>query len=275
MKQQSRHRIGAVGYLNARPLVQGLEEAAIPLDVRFDVPSTCAALLHAGEIEIGMIPSIEYLARPDYGIVGGVGVTSDREVASVALFSRVPVAQIRRVALDTSSRTSAALLRVLCAERFEIAPSFEPAAPQLESMLAGRDAALLIGDPALFADPARLGVLKIDLGAEWHAHTKLPFVWAFWAGRQAALEDAVCDELVRARDRGRAAIDRIAAEYAKGDAAIAARVVAYLRDNIRHHLEDAHEAALRRFYASAARLGLVASAGTLRFFGRARQKAAG
>jgi chorismate dehydratase len=264
-----RYRIGAVGYLNARPLVQGLEHSSVPLDVRFDVPSTCAALLHAGAIDIGMIPSIEYLARSDYGIVAGVGVASDRHVASVALFSRVPVGRIQRIALDTSSRTSAMLLRVLCAERFGIAPLFEPAAPQLESMLAGRDAALLIGDPALFADPDRLGVLKIDLGAEWNAHTDLPFVWAFWAGRRTALDDDVCGALMRARDEGRAAIDQIAAEYAKGDAWTASRVAAYLRQNIRHDLEEAHEAALARFFASAAKLGLVAAPEPLRFFGPA------
>lgn len=170
-------RLGAVDYLNARPLVYGLEERSDLFDLRFDPPSRCAVLLHEAAIDVGMIPAVEYCRGPQYRIVPGMAITSNRTVASVALFSKVPVERIRSIAADTSSRTSNALLRILCAERFGIEPAFTPMAPDADSMLAAHDAALIIGDPALYLDPAARGVQKIDLGEAWNDMTGLPFVW--------------------------------------------------------------------------------------------------
>ena len=114
-------RLGAVGYLNARPLVYGLEARRDLFSLRFDLPSTCAALLHTGDIDVGMIPSIEYQRAPGiYRIVPDLGIVSNGEVASVALFTRVPIENIRTIGLDTSSRTSAGLTRVLCREAWGI-----------------------------------------------------------------------------------------------------------------------------------------------------------
>jgi len=257
-----RVRLGAVSYLNTRPLVDGLDPARF--DVRFDVPSRCAALLHAGEIDGGVIPSIEY-ARGDYVIVPGVAIASDGPVASVAVFSSRPVGGIRSIALDTSSRTSVALLKVLCRERFGIAPEFVHEGPDLDHMLARCDAALLIGDPALWTDHAARGLQKIDLGAEWTAHAGLPFVWAFWAGRPGAIGAREAVALAEARDRGRDATARIAHQYAPGDPERAARAADYLRTNVHFDLGPRHEQALTRFFASAARLGLIDQAPPLRF----------
>jgi chorismate dehydratase len=257
-----RVRLGAVSYLNTRPLVEGLDLARF--EVRFDVPARCAALLHEGAIDAGVIPSIEY-ARGDYVIVPGVAIASEGPVASVAVFSPRPLAAARTVALDTSSRTSVALLRVLCRERFGISPEFVHEGPDLDRMLARADAALLIGDPALWTDHASLGLEKTDLGEQWTAHTGLPFVWAFWAGRPDAIGPAEAVAFAEARDRGEAAIDRIASEYASGDPARAARAARYLREDVRFDFGPRQEAALARFYASAARLGLIAQAPPLRF----------
>ena len=175
----SRVRLGAVGYLNARPLVHGLDTRTDLFDVRFDVPSRCATLLHEGGTDLGMIPSIEYLRGPEpYRIVPDLGIISDGEVASVALFSRVPLAEVRRIGLDTSSRTSAGLTRVLCREAWGIDPVFEPVPPGVAAAVEGCDAALLIGDLALFLDHEAAGLTKIDLGAEWTRLTGLPFVRA-------------------------------------------------------------------------------------------------
>ena len=96
-------RLGAVGYLNARPLVYGLEERTDLFDLRYDVPSKCATLLHAGEIDLGMIPSIEYVRGRDYRIVPGLGIISDGPVASVALFTTRPVDSVRSIAAAGSN----------------------------------------------------------------------------------------------------------------------------------------------------------------------------
>lgn len=259
-------RIGAVSYLNTLPLVHGLRRDAARFDIRFDVPSRCAALLHEGSVDVGLVPSIEFL-RGDYAVAPGVSIASEGPVASVALFSKVPVEAIRRVALDTSSRTSATLVRILCAERFGLAPAFEARGPDLPAMLTDHDAALVIGDNALYADHARLGVLKIDLGEEWRAHTGLPFVWAFWAGRPGALSPAVCDALRASRDRGVEAYDEIAAAYAAGDARRETVARRYFRENMHYGLGEPHLAALERFYRSAAAVGVVPGAKSIRLAG--------
>jgi chorismate dehydratase len=262
----SRVRLGAVSYLNTRPLVAGLDAQAERFDLRVDVPSRCATLLHEGGIDLGVIPSIEFL-RGDYAVVPGIAIASEGPVASVAVFSRVPADEIRSLALDTSSRTSAALVQVLCAERFGIRPRLQPAAPDLDAMLAACDAALLIGDPALFADHERRGLLKIDLGAEWTAHTGLPFVWAFWAGRPEACTGEVCDGLRSARDLGMTRIPEIAAAFAGADLARRRVAERYLREHVHFHLGPRHAQALERFYASAASVGVVPAARPLRLAG--------
>ena len=133
-------RLGAVDYLNVRPLVHGLDRQSDRAQLRFDVPSECARLLEAGEIDLGMVPSIAYLSRPGDRVVPGVCIGSEGPVASVALFTRKPLHEIKSIALDTSSRTSVALTRILCARRFQISPDFTPHSPDLISMLASADA---------------------------------------------------------------------------------------------------------------------------------------
>src|SRR5688572_23452500 len=118
-------RLGAVGYLNARPLTWALDRAPERWQIRYDVPSVCSALLAAGDVDLGLVPSIDYLEAPDYRLVPGVGIGSRGPVASVAIFTRVPIEAVRRIALDTSSRTSVALVKVLCRHRFHIEPAFE------------------------------------------------------------------------------------------------------------------------------------------------------
>ena len=161
-----RVRLGAVGYLNARPLVHGLD-ADPRFALRFDVPAVCAQLLHQGAIDFGLIPAIESAREPDYAIVRDAAVASFGPVDSVAIYTQNPLEQVTTLALDTSSRTSAALVRVLCRFHFGIAPTFQSVGPDIRDMLQRCDAALLIGDPALFLDPASLGVEKIDLGEQW------------------------------------------------------------------------------------------------------------
>lgn len=258
-------RLGAVSYLNTRPLVYGLDRHADRFSVRFDVPSICGALLHAGAVDVGLVPSIEYSAG-DYRLVPAVSIASCGEVASVALLSARPIDRIRTVALDRSSRTSIALLRVLCADRFGIAPSFETHEPDIERMLARSDAALVIGDVALFADPERLGLEKTDLGAEWTAMTGLPFVYACWTGRPGALTAADVETLESVRADGESHIDDIATSEAPGDAPRARVIARYLRDNIRYAFGEAEQAGLRHFFERAAALGVIARAPAIRLY---------
>jgi chorismate dehydratase len=251
-------RLGAVSYLNARPLVYGLEMRSDLFTVRFDVPSKCAALLHEGSIDLGMIPAVEYLRGPGYRIVPDVAIVSDGPVASVALFSTKPVDQVRTIAADTSSRTSAALLRILCFEQFGIDAAFEPSAPDVPVMLRRCDAALVIGDPALFYDHAASGAIKTDLGQVWTNWTGLPFVWAFWAGRLGVPPSEAVPALIAARDHGVAASDQIAEVYCGPERSALCR--AYLRENISYALGEREQAGLRRYYELAAKHGLVEAA---------------
>lgn len=250
-----RIRLGAVAYLNARPLVHGLDRRQDLFSLRFDPPSQCAVLLHEDAIDVGMIPAIEYCRGPEYSIVPGMAITSARTVASVALFSKKPLNEVRTIAADTSSRTSNALLRILCAERFNIEPEFQPMAPDPDAMFAACDAALIIGDPALYLDPAEKDVEKIDLGEQWTDMTGLPFVWAFWAGRPGVVSPQAVGVLKAARDAGVKASDEIAAAYCGPQRA--ALCQGYLRENIQYDLGERQIAGLRRYYELAARHGLI------------------
>jgi chorismate dehydratase len=259
-------RLGAVTYLNARPLVFGLGARAGRFSLRFDVPSTCSALLSERSIDVGLIPSIEYLQRPDYRIVPDVAIASQHAVASVALFTNRPVSEIRTIATDASSRTSIMLLRVLCARRFHIAPHLEAMPPDLPAMLERCDATLLIGDPALFVDHAAMGLQKIDFGEEWRAMTGLPFVYAFWAGWPGVLTAVDVAWLRDAKGAGAAHVEEVAREYFGADKEKAAIGARYLRENVSFDLGEAERDGLQRFYSYAAELGFVPSIQELRFY---------
>jgi chorismate dehydratase len=259
-------RLGAVGYLNARPLVHGLEQ--VPrFQVRFDVPSQCARLLHERSIDVGLIPSIEYLRGPrPYDIVPGPAIASRGPVASVALFTKKDPRDIGTIAMDTSSRTSVALATVLARRVFGVTSKALPMAPDLASMLASADAALIIGDNALFLDHHAAGVQKIDLGDLWTTSTGLPFVYAFWAGWPTMVTPEDAALLQRARDVGVAHPDDIARVYFEGDSRRQAIAARYLRDNIWCFLGAEELEGLETFYRYATELGLASYDGTLRFY---------
>ena len=257
-------RLGAVSYLNAKPLVYGLE-AEPRFDVRFDVPAQCAELLHAGDIDLGLIPSIEYLrGGPDaYRVAPGVAIASQGPVASVALYTRRDPRDVRSVAMDTSSRTSVALSAVLLKRAYGVQPTAMDVAPNLAVMLARADAALLIGDVALMLADGAEGATKIDLGEV--CCTGLPFVYAFWAGRPGVLRSADIEALQRTRDVGVGKAREIAQRHFD-DPAEQAIGAAYLRDNIKFDLGADEQAGLERFYRYAAELDLVGAASPIRFY---------
>jgi chorismate dehydratase len=256
-------RLGAVSYLNARPLTWSLDgpsraesrDGDRKWQIRYDLPSACAGVLARGEVDLALVSSVEYLRSGDYRMVPGVGIGSRGPVASIGLFMRQPLGEVRTIALDTSSLTAVALTRILCARRFGISPTFAPHGPDLAAMTAAHDAALLIGDPALEADHEALGLTKMDLGEEWTAMTGLPFVYAAWTGRSADTADV--DALQAAQAEGVRSFEAIAAEYGAGDAGRTARAARYLRDNMKYGLGPDAVAGLQLFLDYAAELGLA------------------
>ena len=260
-------RVSAVEYLNARPLVHGLDQRPDLFDVRYDLPAKCAASLHDKSVDLGLIPSIEYLRGADYRIVPDIAVASRGPVASVALFSDRPATALRSIAVDVSSRTSVALLKVLCVKWFDIEPTFVTLRPDVPAMLKRCDAALLIGDAALFQEHETNGLDKIDLGEEWEAMTELPFVWAVWAGRSGTVTAEHVQALTKARDAGCAALDDIAEQFTSGDAEGEQReiVKAYLRENVFYTLDEREQAGLKKFFDTAAEIQVVPSVRPLQF----------
>jgi chorismate dehydratase len=255
-------RLGAVSYLNVEPMIYGLDR-----DERFsllrEVPSRVAERLHAGEIDLGTIPSIEY-AFGDYAIVPGIAIGSHGPVRSVNLYHQRPVSELRRVALDTSSRTSVALLKVLLRERLGRDPEYVEMAPSLEAMLGSADAALMIGDPALYSEGA---VEQLDLGLAWQQSTGLPFVYAFWAGPQGVIDEAGIAALQSALASGRKAVREIAKSYLAHGADHAGMNETYLTEHIQFELGAAELLGLREFYRRAFALGLIPRIPELRFHG--------
>ncbi len=152
-------------------------------DLSFSVPSQCADRLAEGSAEIGIVPSIQ-LTRQNLEIIRGAGIACRGPVRSILLISKVPFAEIRTLAADSSSRTSVVLSRIILSQKYGAEPLFISEAPDLVRMLDHADACLIIGDPALLLDPADIPFHVLDLGAEWADLTGLPMVFAVWAARE-------------------------------------------------------------------------------------------
>ncbi len=258
-------RLGAVPYLNTRPLVVALERDPAPFALTYSVPSRCARALADGTIDVGVIPAIEYArsARP-YWIVPDVAIGSHGPVLTVRLFCRRPLPQVERIALDTSSRTSVALLSILLREKFACSPQWIEAAPDLADMLERADAALLIGDRVF---PHLDGPLEsLDLGREWTEMTGLPFVFAFWAGAHQALTPAQVQQLQQAKEQGVCQVPSIAVAHSRQCGGSPEFYQRYLTHHIRFDLDEAAQAGLRLFYQLAHRHGLIDAVPPLRFY---------
>jgi predicted solute-binding protein len=185
-------KVCAVSYLNTAPLVWGMlhGDQRGAFELTFRVPAECASEVESGSADIGIIPSVE-LNRHDYGRVHGLGIASRGAVRSILLVSSKPFGEIQTLAGDSSSRTSVALARIILSRRYGAEPRVIAQAPDLASMMAGADAALVIGDPALHLDPESMSYRVLDLGAEWTQMTGLPMVFAIWAGRREVITPAV------------------------------------------------------------------------------------
>jgi chorismate dehydratase len=248
-------RIGAVSYLNTKPLVYRLAELAPEHELVFDLPSRLADDLAAGRLDVALIPSVEFFQNPAYSIVSDACIGCLGPVRSVKLLSRVPLDSIRTLALDEGSRTSVALVRILLHERFGLAPKLLPfpidAAP--ESIAA--DALLMIGDRAIHP-PRGHFVAEWDLGDVWCRWSELPFVFAMWvAGKGSGFGVQGSEEklaeiaflLSQARDLGVANLEEIAAREHAAVGLSYDDCLAYLRDHLHFYLGQRELAGLRLF----------------------------
>ena len=284
-------RISAISYLNTAPLMWDFEhgEAGGEFEISYTLPSACARALEAGTADIGIIPAAAYTQVPGLVVLPGVAIASRRPVRSILLVSNMPVEKIRTVALDTSSMTSVALTKILFEKWLGGGRTFTSMAPNIEKMLAQHDAALVIGDPALQIDRSRY--LTLDLAEEWIRHTGKPFVFAFWAVRQTALEaaqeeDVLCGDgrpgpsasrsdaipdlatiFQQSRDHGLApaSLDHIVAEWSPRLGLTPSAVRTYLTENIYYHLDAPCLEGLQLFYRYSAEVGALPAAPRLDF----------
>ncbi len=247
-------RIGAVNYLNTKPLICDLDVLAPDAELVLDVPSRLADRLAAAELDVALIPAIEYFRSGSYSIVPDVSIATRGPVLSVTLFSRRPWDGIRRVALDAGSRTSAALTQILLRKRHNIRPEVLPLDGDAED--ADADAVLLIGDRAMRACLPGFAH-AYDLGQEWYDWTGLPFVYAVWAVRPGVDLNGVDAALIEAKRRGLARAGVIAHREAPRLGLDAGFCRRYLANILHFDLGPREQAGLRHYYQLACELGLA------------------
>ncbi|HKM89764.1 MAG TPA: menaquinone biosynthesis protein [Candidatus Acidoferrales bacterium] len=269
-----RLRISGVQYLNTAPLVWGFTHGPLAgrYDLSFTLPSLCAAQLARGEADIAIIPAIECQRIPGLVVLPGMAIASKHAVRSLLVISRPPIEAAQRLALDTSSRTTSALVRLLAAgwwSRRGAKIEFAPAAPDLAEMLEDHDAALLIGDPALrlaerhdAGEPLLTGVPPgalhlYDVITEWRAWTGRPGVLAMWAARREVVTPEVVADFQASKEYGLAHLPEIAANAAATLGLPQAHLERYLSENIDYSLDDENRAGLDLYFEKAAQSGLI------------------
>ena len=259
-------RVGIVNFLNSKPLAWGFLKGhhADLFAPSYHPPALVARLLGQGNLDVGLIPSIEVQRIPGLKVLPDLCIASRHEVRSVLLISRCPIAEVRKVALDQNSRTSAALLRILLRERYQLEPEYLHARPDAERMLAEADAALLIGDPALKIDRERYRIL--DLAGEWYALTGLPFTFAVWAVRPEVELPELAFYFKSSLRYGLSSLDILVRESAAELSLESSEVRAYLTENLNYFLRKEELAGLEEFYRRAHAHGLILEPKPLEFW---------
>ncbi len=258
MPNRAKLRIGAVNYLNTKPLIYGLDRFAPQAEVVLDFPSRLADQLADGQLDVALIPSIEFFHDPRYTIVSNACIACRGPVLSVKLYSRRPFEAIRTLALDEGSRTSIALTRILLNERYDVQPLLEPLAVGKSLGDTDADAVLLIGDRAMHSPPGRFEAVW-DLGDEWCRWAELPFVFAMWVARSEADLNGLDVALGEARDAGVAHLEEISEREAAPLGLTRPQCLSYLRDNLHFYLGPREQQGLALFHQKAVQLGLAPS----------------
>jgi chorismate dehydratase len=264
-KERGRVRVGAVTYLNAKPLIAALAEVDPQLDIVIDYPSRLADALVASQLDVAMIPSIEYARNPGFSIISDACIACDGPVRSVMLYGRVPVEDIHSLALDEGSRTSAALARILLRERFGVTPNVQPLPIGATLNDTPADAVLLIGDRGM--TPV-CGTFEFvwDMGEEWSRWTGLPFVFSVWVARPGVDLHRIAKTLAKARDLGLTRLEEIAKRESPVIGIPEADCLSYLRDHLEFRLGRRQQQGLERFFALAGNMGLAPADVKLQFY---------
>lgn len=259
-------RIGAVAYLNTRPLVEGLERGlgGERIELSYAVPALLADRMAAGLLDVALLPIVELTRLGDLELVPGLSISTCGPSRSVLLVSRGPLESVRSVALDPHSRTSNVLARLLLAEVWGAEPRCELGPVDLDRALAEHDAVVRIGDRALF-EPVPDGLEVHDLGAVWTERTGLPFVFAAWAARPGVVDRELYVLLHDSRRAGSRQLERISAEYEWHGRRDPALCLTYLTEHIRFRFGAAETRGVERFFAAAHARGLIDSVPGLRF----------
>ena len=269
MAQESRVKVGAVSFLNTKPLIYPLlDDSQFPgsevIELSLAVPSRLATELKDGALDIGLIPIIEYFRTDsEYRIIRDISICSRGPVLSIQLLSRVPIPDLRSVALDTSSRSSRALVQIILAEKYNLHPEFHSCPSTIDPQEADTDAVLLIGDTAL----RQLGATDyaLDLGAEWTALTGLPFVYACWVARGEVNLGQVPQTLLNAKKDGIKRIPEIVRIESQRLGFPESLCRDYLTKHIFYELGDSEIAGLKKFYELAVKHDLAQPDVKLRF----------
>jgi chorismate dehydratase len=244
-------RIGSVSFLNAKPLIYGLEDQS-DLSLKLAVPSQLLAGLEEERFDVALLPVIDYQRLNELTLVPAGGIGSDGTTLTVRIFSRKPIAEIRSMACDTDSHTSVALARVILAERYGITPEFA----DLRDDQQQTDAKLLIGDKVVCEEPAGFQH-QLDLGEAWKELTDLPFVFAIWTARATVDLRDLPDRLANARQQGMAHIDEIVQQYATSRGWPADLARQYLTRYLKFEIGPPQLQAIAQFHELCAKHGII------------------
>jgi chorismate dehydratase len=287
-------RISIVEFLNTAPLVWGFTDGPLTgkYDLSFAVPSQCAEDLRAGRADVGIIPSIEYQRMGNVVALPGMAIAAKNEVRSLLIISKVPIEQARSVALDTNSRSTVAMARILSRRRWNVSPEFIDMAPDADEMLARADAAVVIGDPALRlrlkvdaleakvpgagpccccdADdehPVKgIDTLFVyDVAQQWREMTGLPSVLAIWVARRGVVTPEMVADFQASRDYGLAHVEDIAEGAGLKLELPPRELERYLTEDIDYSLDEENLAGLRLYYKKCAQAGLIPRVKELEF----------
>lgn len=256
MRDELKPRVGAVSYLNSKPLIAALPRYAPEADLIVDLPSRLANCLAEDLLDVALVPSVEYFRHPGYKIFSTACIACNGPVLSVKLYSRVPPERIETLALDEGSRTSAALVQILLNYRFGVQPTTYELPINALPEMCDCDAIMLIGDRAMLCTDHDFPI-EWDLGEEWRAWTGLPFVFATWIAREGFESAELRQALDAARDEGERQFEEIARVESVKIGLPERTCFLYFRDYIRFHLGPRERQAMVRFGQLAAEMSLV------------------